>query len=57
MLSSREGRLDVTRFLVESGYPKLDAKDGRYYTPYNMIFQIARTAAVRLNFSNFCYQW
>ncbi len=29
----------------------------RYYTPYNTIFQIARTAVFRFNFSNFCYQW
>jgi hypothetical protein len=56
MESSCNGHLDVTRFLVESK-ANLDAKDNEYYTPYNMIFQIARTAAVRFNFSNFCYQW
>ena len=56
MWSSRYGKLDVVRFLVESG-ANVNAKDNEYYTPYNMIFQIARTAAVRFNFSNFCYQW
>ena len=47
------GRLDVTRFLVESG-ANLEAKNVEYYTPYNMIFQITRTAVFRFNFSNFC---
>ena len=56
MWSSNKGHLDVTRFLLESK-ANLEAKDNEYYTPYNMIFQIARTAAVRFNFSNFCYQW
>ena len=56
MWSSIMGHLHVTRFLVESK-ANLDATGNEYYTPYNMIFQIARTAAVRFNFSNFCYQW
>jgi ankyrin repeat protein len=56
MRSSMKGHLDVTRFLVESK-ANLEAKDNTYYTPYNMIFQIARTAAVRFNFCNFYYQW
>ena len=55
MFSFINGHLDVTRFLVESK-ANLEAKDEEYYTPCNMIFQIARTAAVRFNFSNFCYQ-
>ncbi len=51
MLSSAFGKLDVrlTRFLVESK-ANLEAKNDRYYTPYNMIFQIARTAAVPFQF-------
>ena len=56
MGSSYWGHLDVTRFLVESG-ANLEAKNVEYYTPYNMIFQITRTAVFRFNFSNFCYQW
>ena len=50
------GKLDITRFLVESG-ANLEAKSNEYYTPYNMIFQITRTGIFRFNFSNFCYQW
>jgi hypothetical protein len=45
MKSSMEGHLHVTRFLLESK-ANLEAKDNGYYTPYNMIFQIARSAAV-----------
>ncbi len=56
IFSSQEGHLDVTRFLVESK-ADLHKKEDRYYTPYNMIFQIARTAAFRFIYSNFCYQW
>jgi hypothetical protein len=54
MKSSSRGKLDVTRFLVESG-ANVEAKDNKYY-PYNTTFQIARTAVFRFNFSNFCYQ-
>jgi hypothetical protein len=55
MFSSANGRLDVTRFLVESG-ANVKAKDIGYY-PYNTTFQVARTAVSRFNFSNFCHQW
>ncbi len=56
MLSSGNGYLDVTRFLVER---KADVavRANKYYALYNTIFQIARTAVFRFNFSNFCYQW
>ncbi len=37
MWSSKEGYLDVTRFLVESG-ANLDAKDNEYYTPLQHLF-------------------
>ncbi len=56
MGSSMCGHLHVTRFLVESK-ANLEAKTNLYYTPYNMIFQIARTAAFLINFCNFCHQW
>jgi ankyrin repeat protein len=57
--SSRRGKLDVTRFLVESG-ANVEAKandSDNEYCPYNTTFQVARTAVSRFNFSNFCYQW
>jgi hypothetical protein len=49
------GKFDEAAFLKE--LQDLEAKSNEYYTPYNTIFQIARTAVFRLNFSNFCYQW
>ena len=36
--SSRNGHLDVTRFLVESG-GNLEAKDNLYYTPTTLFFK------------------
>ena len=36
--SSSNGRLDVTRFLVESG-GNLEAKDNTYYTPTTLFFK------------------
>ena len=38
ILSSYNGHLDVTRFLVESG-GNLEAKDNAYYTPTTLFFK------------------
>ena len=38
MFSSMNGKLDVTRFLVESG-ANVEAKNNRYYTPITLFFK------------------